>query len=281
MNYADAPLSLAPTLYKGKRAVVSGGGSGIGLAIAWTLARLGADVVLCGRTPAKLEAARDALVAQGHSADCLVCDIRDEEAVERLFQFATQRFGALHLLVNNAGGQFTQAALDMSMKGWRTVVELNLNGTFAMMQRAAKTWAEASAPGAIINIAAACERGMPGIAHSSAARAGVINLTRTAAIEWAPLRIRVACVAPGIVATNGLDVYSDAVRARFRESNPQHSMGDPWDIAQAVAFLGSDAARFVNGATLTMDGGGACWGDLWTIPRPPWFDATDRGDVQP
>jgi citronellol/citronellal dehydrogenase len=277
MNEAVAPLALAPHLYDGKTALVSGGGSGLGLAIAWVLARLGAHVVICGRRQDKLDTARAAIRGAGLKLDAQVCDIRDEGAVEPLFEFVEQRCGTLHLLVNNAGGQFAQSAIDISAKGWRSVVELNLNGTFTMMQRAAKSWVRRSEPGAIVNIAASCARGMPGIAHSSAARAGVINLTKTAATEWAPHSIRVTCLAPGVIATQGLEVYDAAARVRFADSNPQRALGDPWEIAQTAAFLGCDAARFINGATLTADGGGACWGDLWTIERPAWFADSARG----
>lgn len=268
---AQAPHALAGELYAGRSALVTGGGSGIGKAIAWLLARLGANVVICGRSQERLEIAERAMAAAGLSAAALPCDIRDAEAVERLFDFATERFGPLDLLVNNAGGQYAQAALDITPKGWRAVVDLNLTGTWLMMQAAARRWSADDLGGAIVNIVAACSRGMPGIVHTSAARAGVINASRTAAVEWAPWRIRVNCVAPGVVDTQGLEVYPPEARAGFAMANPQKTLGDPWDIAQMVAFLGSDAAKFMTGATIEMDGGGAMWGDLWAIGRPDYF----------
>jgi citronellol/citronellal dehydrogenase len=268
---AWVPHALAPDLYAGRAALVTGGGSGIGKAIAWLLGRLGAQVVICGRKQDRLEAAAEAMQAGGLAVAAQVCDIRDEDAVNRLFDFAIDRFGPLDLLVNNAGGQFPQAALDMSSKGWRTVVETNLTGTWLMMQSAARRWTAQARGGTIINIVAACGRGMPGIIHTSAARAGVINASRTAAVEWAPHRIRVNCIAPGLVDTGGLEVYPAEARARFAQANPQKALGDPWDIAQMVAFLGGDAAKFMTGTTVEIDGGGALWGDLWTIDRPEYF----------
>jgi len=268
---AAAVHALAPNLYARRTVLVTGGGSGIGKAIAWLLGRLGAQVVICGRKQDRLEATRTAMQAGGLAVAAQVCDIREEDAVNRLFDFATERFGPLDLLVNNAGGQFPQSAIDMAPKGWRAVVDLNLNGTWLMMQTAAQRWRDQARGGAIVNIVAACGRGMPGIIHTSAARAGVINASRTAAVEWAPHRIRVNCVAPGVVDSGGLEAYPAEARARFALANPQKVLGDPWDIAQMVAFLGGDAAKFMTGATVEMDGGGALWGDLWTIDRPTSF----------
>jgi citronellol/citronellal dehydrogenase len=268
---ATAQHTLAPGLYEGRCAIVTGGGSGIGKAIAWLLARLGANVVICGRGLEKLELVRLSMEKAGLAVRTSTCDIRDAQAIRRLFDLATTEFGPLDLLVNNAGGQFAQAAIDMTPNGWRTVVDINLTGTWLMMQAAARHWAAEARGGAIVNIVAACSRGMPGIIHTSAARAGVINASRTAAVEWAPLGIRVNCVAPGLVDTKGLEVYSAEARAGFALANPQKTFGDPWDIAQVVAFLGGDATKFMTGATIEMDGGAAMWGELWTHGRPDYF----------
>ena len=271
---ADAPHALAPNLYAGRHVLVSGGGSGIGRAIAWLMARLGAQVTICGRSVERLEAAVKAMSDRGLSVWGQPCDIRDEAEVGALFESACGRFGQLDVLINNAGGQFAQAALDISPKGWRAVVDLNLTGTWLMMQTAARRWAAADRSGAIVNIVASCERGMPGIAHSSAARAGIINASRTAAVEWAAHGVRINCIAPGLVATSGLKVYPSEARRRFLAANPQRTLGDPWHIAQMAAFLGCDATRFMTGATVVMDGGGALWGELWTHGRPDYFDQT-------
>lgn len=267
---AEAAHVLALGLYDGKVALVTGGGTGIGKSIAWLLARLGARVVICGRRKEPLDATCAAIKDRGHAAAGIVADIRDEAAIEALFDGAGQAFGSVDLLVNNAGGQFAQAMLDYRPKGWRAVVETNLTGPWLVMQAAARRWVEHKRQGTIVNLVAANDRGMPGIAHSSAARAGVMNLTRTAAVEWAEHRIRVNCIAPGLIATAGLDSYPAEARETFVDANPQRRSGDPWEVAQAVAFLGSDAASFITGATLTIDGGGSLSGELWTHRAPPY-----------
>lgn len=271
-RFASMSHALADRLYAGRTALVSGGGSGIGEATAWLLARLGARIVICGRTPAKLDRVATAFAAAGHEILATPTDIRDETAVERLLDAAEERFGAIDLLVNNAGGQYAQAAIDIVPKGWRAVIENNLTGGWLMMQAAARRWIAANRGGAIVNMAASAERGMPGIIHSGAARAAMINASRTAAVEWAEHDIRVNCVAPGLIDSGGLDVYPPAARAAFDKANPQRRLGDPWEVAQAIAFLGSDAASFITGATLTIDGGGALSGELWTHRAPPYHD---------
>jgi citronellol/citronellal dehydrogenase len=145
-----------------------------------------------------------------------------------------------------------------------------------MMQAAARRWIAAGRGGAIVNITAANARGMPGIIHSSAARAGVANASRTAAVEWAPHGIRINCVAPGLIDSGGLSSYSENARAGFHRANPQRTLGDPWDVAQLVGFLASDAAKFMTGTTIEIDGGGSLWGDLWTIERPAEFGDESR-----
>lgn len=273
---ASEPHVLAPDLFAGRTVLVSGGGSGIGMAIAWLFGRLGARVAICGRSAERLQKAAGDMAAHGIDVLSVPTDIRDEEAVERLFEAAISRFGSLDILVNNAGGQYPQAASDIVPKGWRAVVETNLTGSWLMMQAAAQHWIETGRPGSIVNIVASNERGMPGIIHSSAARAGVINASRTAAVEWAPYAVRVNCVAPGLIETPGLDVYPPEARAGFRDANPQRRSGDPWEVAQAVAFLSSAAASYVTGATLVIDGGGALSGELWTHQPSPY----DRGTTE-
>ncbi|WP_428630082.1 SDR family NAD(P)-dependent oxidoreductase [Sphingopyxis sp.] len=266
----DAPYALADGLYAGKVVLVTGGGSGIGAATVWLLARLGARVAFCGRTPERLAATEAALRDAGHDGFGMVADIRDEDAIAALFARIAAEFGTLDLVVNNAGGQFAQAMADFRPKGWRAVIETNLTGPWLVMQAAAQSWIAAQRGGAIVNLVAANARGMPGIAHSSAARAGVINLSRTAAVEWAEHGIRVNCVAPGLIATAGLDSYPDEARAHFVDANPQRRSGDPFEVAQAIAFLGSSAASYITGATLTIDGGGSLSGELWTHRAPPY-----------
>jgi citronellol/citronellal dehydrogenase len=139
------------------------------------------------------------------------------------------------------------------------------------MQRAARAFRDAGRPGAIVNVVVVTDRGMPGVAHTVAARAGVIGLTRTVAVEWAPLGIRVNCVAPGLTATEGLDVYPEEARREFPVANPMKRPGTPMEIAEACVYLAGPTASFITGQVLTVDGGGNLWGELWTAGRPDYF----------
>ncbi|WP_380877278.1 2,4-dienoyl-CoA reductase [Sphingomonas sp. DBB INV C78] len=268
---ATIPIALAPGLFDGKVVVVSGAGSGIGRATAHWFARLGAKVVLCGRKIEKLEATAAALARYGAETMVHPLSIRDPEAVAALFDAAWDRFGRVDVLVNNAGGQFPQAAIDFAPKGWAAVIDTNLNGTWYMMQAAARKWRDAGLPGSIVNVATVIWRGMPGVAHTCAARAGVIYGSKTVAIEWAPLNIRVNCVSPGIIATEGMAVYSDEARADMPNTNLLRRFGQVEDVANAVCYLAGDAGGFITGEVLTVDGGNQIWGDQWTIPKPDFF----------
>lgn len=271
VRLAAAPMCLAADLFRGKAVIVSGGGSGIGKAMAWTFARLGAQVMICGRRPERLENVTLGLAQAGYLVRWHRCDIRHEDQVDTLVETTVAEFGTLDILVNNAGGQFPQDAIDIRPKGWRAVVENNLTGTWLMMQRAAQYWQAAHRGGIIVNVAAAVERGVPGIIHTSAARAGIINAARTAAVEWAPLGIRINTLAPGTIDSGGLRVYPEKAREIFHLANPQKVLGDPWDVAQMAGILASDASHFMTGSVVTMDGGGAMWGDLFTAGRPDYF----------
>lgn len=265
------PTVYRPGLFKGKTVLVSGGGSGIGRAIALLFARLGANVVICGRTGARLDAV--AAFARGKKARMLAvpCNVREPEQVDALFQRVREEFGGLDLLVNNAGGQFPGAAIDFPDKGWNAVINNNLNGTWYMMQRAARAFRDARRGGSIVNVVVVTERGMPGVAHTVAARAGIIGLTRTVAVEWAPLNIRVNCLAPGLTATEGLEVYPAEARKEFPNANPMRRPGTPMEIAEGVVYLGGPSGSFITGEVLTVDGGGKLWGELWTAGRPEYF----------
>lgn len=258
-------------LFAGQVAVISGGGSGIGRATAWLLARLGAHVVICGRTAEKLDTVASAAGEHGLDIVAVPTDIRDPEAVEALVAQAWDRFGRLDLVVNNAGGQFPQPAIDFSVKGWNSVIETNLSGTWFMMQAAARRWRDTGTHGNVVNVITVIERGMPGVAHTIAARAGVVGLMNTVAIEWAEYGIRVNCVAPGPIGTEGLDVYPpEAVRV-FDRSNPMLRVGDAWDVAEAIAYLGGPSGKFVTGEVLSVDGGYRLWGELFTAGKPDYF----------
>lgn len=268
----DAETVFRPDLFAGRVVLVSGGGSGIGRAIALLFARLGASVAICGRTLDKLESVAEFARSKGRSIVGLLANIREPDQVAALFGRVHSELGPLDVLVNNAGGQFPQDAIDFSIKGWNTVVNNNLNGTWYMMQQAARHWRDQAREGVIINIVAVVERGMPGVAHTAAARAGVIGVTRTVAVEWAPLGIRVNCVAPGLIGTEGLDVYPPEAAREWPRANPMKRWGKPMDIAQACCYLAAPTGDFITGEVMTVDGGGRLWGELWTAGRPDYFD---------
>lgn len=271
-DLAEHPTVYRPDLLRGKTILITGGSSGMGKATAFLAARLGANVAICGRTPEKLELA-SAAIKQATGADVFTAamTIRDADAVEALISDVHARFGGIDTLVNNAGGTYSQDAIDFSRKGWLTVIDTNLNGTWWMMQTAARRWRDLGVPGNIVNIVANVERGMPQAAHTCAARAGVIYLSKTMATEWAPLKIRVNCIAPGVVETEGFAIYPEEALARFPKANPMKVSGDAWDVAEAIIYLASPAARFINGDLMVIDGGQAQWGVNWPSGMPEYF----------
>ena len=274
---SDETLATAPSVYRDgllndQVVIVSGGGSGLGKAMAFLLSRLGARVMICGRREEKLKATVDAIREHvGAEVAWQAMTIRDPGAVEALMQRTWAHFGRLDTLVNNGGGQFPQAAIDFSDKGWHAVIDTNLNGTWYMMQRAARLWRQHGTAGNVVNIVANVDRGMPQVAHTCAARAGVIGLSKSVSTEWAPLGIRVNCVAPGSVETEGFNVYPAAAVDAFALSNPMQRLGDAFDIAEAVIYLAAPSGKFITGEVLTVDGGNAQWGDVWPGGIPEYF----------
>lgn len=258
-------------LFKGQVALVSGGGSGIGAATALLFLRLGADVIICGRTEEKLQAVADFVATKGRRITTQVCNIREPEQVDALYAMIGEKFDRLDHVVNNAGGQFPQAAIDYADKGWNAVITNNLNGSWYMMQRAARFFRDREKPGSIVNVVVVTERGMPGIAHTVAARSGVIGATRTVSVEWAPLNIRVNCVAPGLIDTRGLEVYPEEAAREFRNTNPMRRPGSAMDIAQSCVYLSGPSGNFITGEVVTVDGGGRFWGEMWAHGRPEYF----------
>ena len=277
-KYGFTPDELAtlPTVYRedlfnGQVVAVSGAGSGLGKAIAFLFARLGATLAICGRNEERLRETEDQLTALGARVHAQTMSIRDPEQVGRFVSSVWDTCGGLDVLVNNAGGQFPQAALDFEVKGWNAVIDTNLNGTWYMMQSAARQWVERKSGGNIVNIIASFWRGMPGIAHTCAARAGVAYLSKSVAIEWAPHNIRVNCVAPGCVETSAFGIYPPEGAATYKQANPMLKVGDAQDIAEACVYLAGSSGKFITGEIVNIDGGQQLWGDPWPTGRPDYF----------
>lgn len=246
-----------PGLFTGQTLWVTGGGSGIGRCVAHELASLGGRVIISGRTACKLDSVRTEILEDGGLCEAVPLDIRDEEAVKAAVADVLGRFGPVHGLVNNAGGQFPAPLLAISKKGFDAVVANNLTGGFLMM-REMFTQCMQSHGGAIVNMTADFRNGMPGMGHSGAARAGMSNLTQTAAFEWAHAGVRVNAVAPGWIASSGMDSYGGAVKAlipQLRKHVPLRRLGVEAEVSAAMVFLLSPAAAFITGVTLAIDGG--------------------------
>jgi citronellol/citronellal dehydrogenase len=254
----------APGLFSGEVALVTGGGTGIGKAIAGELLELGARVAIASRKSEHLAAAAGELSQRGELFS-QVCDIREPASIEALVRAVLDRFGRIDVLVNNAGGQFPSPAASITPRGWEAVVRNNLNGTFYVTREVAERAMLPARRGAIVNVIANIARGFPGMAHTGAARAGVENLTRSLAVEWADRDVRVNAVAPGIIRTSAIDGYPPELVEISRTRTPQKRMGTPEEVAHAVVYLASPAALFVTGATLRIDGGASLWGDMWPI----------------
>jgi peroxisomal trans-2-enoyl-CoA reductase len=257
----------APGLFDGQVALVTGGGTGIGFAVAAELLALGAKVAIASRKPEHYEPALARLSSLGETLAGR-CDIRDPDEVARLVDAVLARFGRIDALVNNAGGQFIAPAAAISPKGFEAVVRNNLLGTFHVTREVATRAMIPSQRGAIVNVTANVARGFPSMAHTGAARAGVENLTASLAIEWAQHDVRVNCVAPGNnIASSATERYGEAAFEVARRATPQKRLGTVEEVAHAIVFLASPAAAFITGALLRVDGGQALWGDLWPIPE--------------
>jgi NAD(P)-dependent dehydrogenase (short-subunit alcohol dehydrogenase family) len=243
-------------LFKDQFILVTGGGTGIGRCIAHELASLGATVIIAGRRPEPLAETVEEIQSIGGKADSIIMNIRDEEQVDEVLKELVAKYGRLDALVNNAGGQFASPAAAIKPKGWRAVIDTNLNGTWFVSQAAYKH-SMSRKGGAIVTIVADMWNGFPTMAHTGAARAGVVNLTQSLAIEWASSGVRINAVAPGFILSSGMKTYPSMVQkmaaAKFRK-NPSARAGTESEVSAAVSFLLSPAAAYITGETLRVDG---------------------------
>ena len=243
-------------IFTGKTIVVTGGGSGIGRCTAHELAALGASVVLVGRKQDKLDCVTAEIHQDGGQCSGFACDIRDEEAVRSTVANIVAQQQQIHGLVNNAGGQFPAPLMAISKKGWDAVINTNLTGGF-LMAREVFNQSMSRSGGSIVNIVADMWNGMPGMGHSGAARAGMVNFTQTAAYEWGHAGVRVNAVAPGWITSSGMDTYPDSFKAvikTLKAAVPLGRMGNEAEVSSAICYLLSDGAAFVSGTTLRIDG---------------------------
>jgi NAD(P)-dependent dehydrogenase (short-subunit alcohol dehydrogenase family) len=277
--------ALRPGTFDGTCVVVTGGGTGLGKAIASEFARLGASMVIASRKEEHLEAARRAMEELGAPAVAVRCDIRDADEIATAFDVATAAFGLPRVLVNNAAANFPVPAEDMSPNAWRTVVDITLTGTYLCCREFGRRHLEAATPGSIVNIGATYAwTGGPGFAHSAAAKAGVKNLTETLAVEWGPYGIQVNSLVPGLFPHE--DMTAD-IQGNLRslddkgDRQPALRVGHRQELGWAATFLASPYARFVSGHTLVVDGANWQRRSLTNPPVVPVREQMGRGPFTP
>lgn len=290
MRLANPPLEAAemssdpPTpsrlfradVLEGKVALITGGGTGLGAACARELGKMGAEIVIASRKESNILPAAAGLSEElGRPVLGLSVDIRDRDSVDNLVKEVIEKKGRIDILVNNGGGQFMSPAELIRPKGWDTVIQTNLTGTWNLTRAVADAWMLAQG-GRVINITMLTSRGFPGMTHSVAARAGVEAMTRTLAVEWAPRGIRINSVQPGIINSSGLRNYPDGaeIARSIQGEIPLKRLGTCEEVAWMVAFLAGPAGDYITGQVLTVDGGRSLWGNTW-----PMFDAEEPAPV--
>jgi citronellol/citronellal dehydrogenase len=270
-------------LFDGQTVVVTGGGSGIGRCTAHELARLGATVALVGRNPEKLQSVEQEITADGGRALIFVCDIREEASVIATVDAVLEQTGRIDGLVNNAGGQYRAALETISTKGFEAVVRTNLTGGFIFMREVYSRWMKENG-GAIVNMIADIWNGWPNFSHSGASRGGMLTLSESAASEWAPSGVRVNTVAPGAIASSGLDTYDakhrDYIQKQVAGEIPLNRFGTEAEVSAAIVFLLSSGASFITGTCLRIDGGAPnsrpIWGRIERTDASKPFDGFHR-----
>lgn len=275
MADADSSRIFAPGLLREQVCVISGAGTGLGRAAAVELAGLGATVIGCGRRSEPLAEMVEQVGAAGGEAEAEPLDIRDDEAVEALFDGVLERHGRLDLLVNNAGGQFLSPAEAISPKGFRTVMELNVQGTWQMTHAAATKAFIPQGGGKVLSVTLSPHNGMPGMVHSGAARAAVENMMRTLSVEWARFQIKLVALAAGQFDTETLRTkYPKVVVDNVASTVPLGRLGTEQEMAWLIAYLASPAGDFFSGTTVTIDGARDNWFGSW----PPGGATGEAGE---
>jgi NAD(P)-dependent dehydrogenase (short-subunit alcohol dehydrogenase family) len=269
--------ALQPGTFDGVAVIVTGGGTGLGKAIASEFARLGASLLVASRKPEHLQAGREALEALGAPVIAVACDIRDAESIAAMVDAAEEAFGLPGVLVNNAAANFPVPAEDMSPNAWRTVVDITLTGTFLVSREFARRHLAAGTPASIIDVGASYAwTGGPGFAHNAAAKAGVKNLVETLAVEWGPYGIQVNGLVPGLFPHEDMtgDIQGNLARTSDKDAcQPALRVGQRQGLGWAATFLASPYGRFISGHTLVVDG--ANW-QRRALTNPPVVTVRDQ-----
>ena len=277
--------ALQPGTFDGSTVLVTGGGTGLGKAIASEFARLGASIVIASRSADHLESGRTAMEQLGAPVATAACDIRDPAAVAAAFDAAEDAFGLPDVLVNNAAANFPVPAEDMSPNAWRAVVDITLNGTFNCTRELGRRHLAAGTPASVINIGASYAwTGGPGFAHSAAAKAGVKSLTESLAVEWGPYGIQVNCLVPGLFPHEDMttDIRSSLDRTSDKDAcQPALRVGERQELGWAATFLASPYGRFISGHTLVVDGANWLRRTMTSPPVVTVRDQMGRGPFEP
>lgn len=251
---------LATDANRGRVALITGGGTGIGRATALAFARSGARVAICGRRPEPLEEVRGQLETSG--AECLAvpCDVREPDQVQALVDTTLERFGVVDVLVNNAGGQFTAPAEEITGAGMRAVHRLALDAAWELTRAVAIRSMIPGGEGLVVFLGFSPRRGIPGFAHAAAARAALENLAQGLALEWSRHSIRAVCVVLGNVDTEGLAGYGPEELEAARRQVPLGRLGQPEEVGETIAFLATAGGAYITGSSVLVDGGLDAWG---------------------